>query len=130
MPLDAPVMPRSWHPLQRSPEAIYRDTYSETCSVRTPTLKLEFVRKRQVSAQFRDILVSGYKQKVNELLQKLSTNERCQPNRVPTKNRLYCTRCSMKLFAKCLKSGVINPKTLRATNPKLQPIYLLRIFRG
>ena len=64
--------------------------YSKTCFLRVPTVCLEFVRKRQVSTQQRSVMITRQNHEINGHLQKLSTNERCPPNRVSVKNRFYC----------------------------------------
>ena len=70
--------------------------YSETCSLRTPIVRSKFVRKRQVSAQWRDGMVVRCRYKMNGSLQKLSTNETCLPNRASVKNKFYCTGANWK----------------------------------
>ena len=86
-------------------EEFYSELYSKTYSMRTPTIRLEFVRKKHVSAQQRDVLVAGYKDKLNESLQKLSTNERSPLNI----EQIYCIyqtgfyKQSLELNFQCVK---------------------------
>ena len=59
-----------------------KEPYPYIYSVLNGHLQLEFVRKRQVSAQQRGIMVTRYKHEINGYLQKLSTDERGPPNSV------------------------------------------------
>ena len=66
-------------------------TCSKTCPLRKPTVRLQFVRKMQMSAKQRDVMVTRYKHEMNESLQKLFTKEKCPPNSVSTNKRFYCS---------------------------------------